>query len=248
MIDFHCHLDLYEKPASVVEECVARKIYVLAVTTTPKAWDGTRLLVGNADRVRVALGLHPQLASDRRSELPLFDQLLPDAHYVGEIGLDGSPELRHGWDDQLVVFRHILGSCRSAGGRIMSIHSRRAAGAVLDQIESCPGAGIPVLHWYSGGVRDLERAIELGCWFSVGPAMALSKSGLDLIRRMPRNRLLTETDGPFTSVRDAHAFPWHAELVQDALAELWNEPTSSVRGTLHSNLRVLIEKGGASDV
>jgi Tat protein secretion system quality control protein TatD with DNase activity len=84
---------------------------------------GTSALVGRAERIRVALGLHPQLARERRSELDLFDRMLPEARYVGEVGLDGSPELRDQWHDQLAVFEHVLSSCRAAGGRIMSIHS-----------------------------------------------------------------------------------------------------------------------------
>ena len=38
MIDFHCHLDLYPDPRAVLDGIDARGTYVLAVTTTPKAW------------------------------------------------------------------------------------------------------------------------------------------------------------------------------------------------------------------
>jgi TatD DNase family protein len=62
----------------------------------------------------------------------------------------------------------------------MSIHSRRAAGAVLDRLEGHTGAGSPVLHWFSGTKRELERAMKLGCWFSVGPVMLQTEKGRDL--------------------------------------------------------------------
>ena len=39
MIDFHCHLDLYPKPSTVIREIAKRGTFVLAVTTTPKAWE-----------------------------------------------------------------------------------------------------------------------------------------------------------------------------------------------------------------
>src|SRR5438552_1595155 len=100
MIDFHCHLDLYSQPRDVVEECIVRGAYVLAVTTTPSAWEGTSALVAGASRIRVALGLHPELAQERKVELPLFDKLLSRTKYVGEIGLDGSPELKGQWEHQ----------------------------------------------------------------------------------------------------------------------------------------------------
>jgi len=119
---------------------------------------------------------------------------------VGEIGLDGDPQFRRHGDVQVAVFEHILIKCRDAGGRIISIHSRRASGRVLDYIEKFPGAGILVLHWFSGSLRDLDRAIKLACWFSVGPAMLASKNGRTLAARMPRDRILMEFDGPFAQL------------------------------------------------
>jgi TatD DNase family protein len=196
MIDFHCHLDLYPEPQVVVRECVLRGIYALAVTTTPSAWQGTSELVSGADRIRVALGLHPELARERRSELQLFERLLPRTRYVGEIGLDGSPEMRRFWTDQKYVFDHILAACQAAGGKIMTIHSRRAVTEVLNSLEAHPGAGTPILHWYSGGSRELARAVDLGCWFSIGPAMLNGEKGRKLATLMPRDRVLTETLSP----------------------------------------------------
>ncbi len=132
MIDFHCHLDLYPDPHAVAQDCAARGLYVLSVTTTPSAWKGTSALAAGAPRIRTGLGLHPQLAHERKRELELFERLLPETRYVGEIGLDGAPEYKPYWSDQMAVFKRILDACRNAGGRILSIHSRRAASAVLD--------------------------------------------------------------------------------------------------------------------
>lgn len=239
MIDFHCHLDLYPNAQEVVKECDARGLYVLAVTTTPSAWEGTSALVADVPRIRVALGLHPQLAHERRIEIDLFDSLLLNSRYVGEIGLDGGPEFKPYWADQTYVFEHILSACRSVGGRIMTIHSRRATAAVLDRLEKYSGAGIPVLHWYSGGYRDLARAIDLGCWFSVGPAMLAGEKGRDLVSRMPRDRVLTETDGPFATLNGRSAFPWDVGEAIIALGDLWGVDMNDVGDLLQANLRRL---------
>lgn len=181
MIDFHCHLDLYPDPATVRDECERLGLYILSVTTTPSAWTKTSELAIGTKRIRTALGLHPQVAHQRIGELPLFDEFLSAARYVGEIGLDGSPEFRPHWENQREVFEHILTVCSEAGGRIMSIHSRRASAEVLDALEAFPNAGTPVLHWFSGSLRDLDRAIRLGCWYSVGPAMLAGSGNAGLI-------------------------------------------------------------------
>jgi TatD DNase family protein len=240
VIDFHCHLDLYPNPHAVRDECALRELYVLSVTTTPSAWPGTTALAANSKRIQTALGLHPQLAHERRSELTLFDALISDTRYVGEIGLDGAPEFRKHWHDQVAVFEHILSKCREAGGRIMSIHSRRASGAVLDYLERFREAGIPVLHWFSGTFRELDRAINLGCWFSIGPAMLASEKGRALASRMPRERVLTESDGPFAQLNGQTLNPWDVERAVYDLGNIWSLRPDQVEQNLGGNLKKML--------
>ncbi len=240
MIDLHCHLDLYPEPAAVVRECIARGIYVLSVTNTPSAWDGTAALAQSSMRVRTALGLHPALARERRSELRMFDKLLPLTQYVGEVGLDGSPALRGSWDDQMAVFLYVLQACSAAGGRAMTIHSRRAVTPVLDMIEKHEGAGTAVLHWFSGSPAELRRAISMDCWFSVGPAMLSSAKGRASVSAMPRVRVLTESDGPFAQTRGRPLYPWDVASAVEVLADLWGADAQQVEDQLASNLRSLV--------
>jgi TatD DNase family protein len=240
VIDFHCHLDLYPDAHQVTRECIARNLYVLSVTTTPSAWPGTAALARGSARIRTALGLHPQIAHERKRELTVFERLLPETRYVGEIGLDGAPEFKRHWPDQTMVFTSILDTCVRSGGRILSIHSRRATTPVLDALERHRGAGTPILHWFSGTQRELMRAVDLGCWFSVGPAMLGGDKGRALAGRMPRDRVLTESDGPFAQLAGRAALPWDADRAVATLTELWAEPEPDVRGQLLNNLRRLV--------
>ena len=236
MIDFHAHLDLYPDPHAILRQCVVDRLYVLSVTTTPSAWPGTSALAKDAPRIQTALGLHPQIAHERAGELPLFAKLLRRVRYVGEIGLDGSPELRGHWQIQQHVFARVLKLCADAGGRIMTIHSRRAATAVLDQLSDHPAAGTPILHWFSGSKRELRRAVDLGCWFSVGPAMLAGNKGRQLTLAMPRDRVLTESDGPFARIDGEAARPGDVRKAVEVLAMLWSEPTHAVQRSLLDNL------------
>jgi TatD DNase family protein len=240
LIDFHCHLDLYPDPHIVARACRDRGLYVLSVTTTPSAWKGTSLLVEDAPRIRTALGLHPQIAHQRKQEMPLFEQLISETRYVGEIGLDGGPEFKSHWGDQMEVFERALAICQAAGGRIMSIHSRRAARQVLDALESASDAGTPILHWFSGTSRELDRAVNLGCWFSVGPAMLRGEKGRQLVARMPKDRILTESDGPFAQIDGRAAWPWEAGNVTVDLMTLWDEKDiPTVKNQLFENLKTI---------
>ncbi len=240
MIDMHCHLDLYPDPYAVVERCKSDGCYVLSVTTTPKAWHGTSALADGCGRVHTALGLHPQLARDRWREIELFDELLPRVKYVGEIGLDGGRTFRSSFERQVAVFLHILRNLEKCGGRLMSLHSRCASGAVIDLLAEHPDAGLPVLHWFTGSKSDLRAANSIGCWFSVGPAMLATKRGRELVMGMPRGRVLTETDGPFARARGECLMPWDVESAVRKLSNLWGCDLTETRDILMDNLKQVL--------
>ncbi len=239
MMDFHCHLDLYNDPQEVIRQTIDAGMYVLSVTTTPKAFPGTKRMAEYAPRVRTALGLHPQLADERHSELSLFDLMLPETAYVGEIGLDGSKEYKASFDVQTKVFQHILDSCNKIGGRILSIHSRNAVGQVLEHLSKDVGKSTPILHWFSGSLKEVAKANQLGCWYSVGPAMLRTKSGRNRVVRMPIQKVLLETDGPFAKLKGVPLRPIHAELSIPMLSRLWDTPQSATRQQLTDNLKAI---------
>lgn len=240
MIDFHCHLDLYSDPRAIVAECIQRQLYVLSVTTLPSAFEGTAALVPPDGRIRTALGLHPELAAARVRELPLFEQLLSRTRFVGEVGLDGSREHRETLDKQQSVFADILTLCARAGGKILSLHGRGAAGLLLDKLEREPNAGKAVLHWFIGSNKQVTRGAEMGCWFSVGPSMLASERGRAAVAAMPRHRILPESDGPFGHIKKRPAHPWEAWLIVAKLAELWREREVDVAHQLRGNFRDLV--------
>lgn len=241
MIDFHCHLDLFPRPSAVVSEVEAARIYLLSVTTTPKAFAKTARLPTKGSRIRTALGLHPQLVHERHQEVELFCRLISETRYAGEVGLDGGNEFARHLDLQKEVFNKLLRSCSDAGGKILSIHSRHASGEVLEALKQHPGCGTPILHWFTGPIRDAERAVEIGAWFSVGLPMLRSKRAGVLLAKIPRERILTETDAPFASTK-GDSYP--GEALSSAFAELakhWKCELDDVKQQLLGNLRRVVE-------
>lgn len=198
-VDFHCHLDLYPDLKDAIAKCEERRTATLAVTTTPKAFTRNRQLTSQSEFVRVALGLHPQLVTERASELSLFERLLPETRYVGEVGLDAGPRHYRSLELQREIFRSILGLCARTGDKVLSVHSVRATRHVLDLIEEClpSNRGKVVLHWFTGTDSEIRRGVQLGCYFSVNEQMLSSPNGRRVLCEIPDDRLLTETDGPF---------------------------------------------------
>lgn len=218
-------------------------MYVLSVTTTPSAFVGTSALAPDGGRIRTALGLHPELAASRRHELRLFHELLPTVEYVGEVGLDGSPPHRETLATQAEVLHEILDACAAAGGRILSLHSRGAAEMLLDMLEFEPLAGTFVLHWFSAKPAVIERAAELGCWFSAGPGMMASKSGRDAVDAMPLDRLLPETDGPFGMAEGVSLAPGGGGATYRDVAALKGMSAKEAEKLITDNFRRLVAAG-----
>lgn len=242
LIDFHCHLDLYPDHDDLVRECDREGVITLAVTTTPKAWRRNLQVAEGSRNVRVALGLHPQVVDQRKAEIALWEQLLPEAKYVGEVGLDAGPRFYRSFDDQTAVFERILSACAEAGGKVLTIHSVRAVGQVLDHLEKRlpQDRGRAVMHWFTGSRSEARRAVDLGCYFSINSQMLFQDRHRDLVAGLPLNRLLTETDGPFTQVDGRQSRPADVAEVLPALAALRGMTPESLRIALLDNLRTLV--------
>jgi TatD DNase family protein len=246
LVDFHCHLDLYPSFESAVKEAEESCVYTLAVTTTPKAWPRNLEISRLTHYVRASLGLHPQLVAERHNEIALWETYLPQTRYVGEVGLDAGPRYYRSLDLQRQIFEHVLKQCAKAGGKILTVHSVRATTMVLDLIEAhLPSRyGQTVLHWFTGSKAEARRAVDLGCYFSVNGQMLLSERGRDLIATLPSDRLLTETDGPFTQVGGRPSCPPDVATTVETIANLRQLTPDGMAATIRGNLKAILDAAG----
>lgn len=199
LYDMHCHIDLINDMDFFCKNAQANGIVLLAMTTTPKAYEIEIRKLSKYQSVKIALGMHPQLVHERLSELPFFERNLQNSQYIGEIGLDYNRQFYSSKTKQLYVFERIIESCYKS--KVISIHSIHAEKDILDILEkyNCPSVNACILHWYSGTTKLLERSIELGCYFSINEYMLNSSRGQSIIQKIPPERLLLESDAPFIS-------------------------------------------------
>lgn len=242
LVDFHCHLDLFPDHAAAVAECERARICTLAVTTTPLAWPRNQELATKTKYVRAALGLHPQLVSERAHEISIWESHLAETRYIGEVGLDAGPQYHRSLPKQKEVFERVLKCCAEAGGKILSVHSVRAASMALDLIEATLPVerGTVVLHWFTGTRSEAARAMELGCLFSVNYAMLQRETHRKWIAAAPLESLLTETDGPFTQRDGRSSRPTDVAAVIEELARMRSLDPQVVQNQIADNLRRLV--------
>ncbi|WP_233264164.1 Qat anti-phage system TatD family nuclease QatD [Lysobacter panacisoli] len=221
-VDLHCHVDLYPDHPGVIADCDRLGIATLAITTTPRAFERNVQLAAGSPFVKVALGLHPQLVASRSNEIGLFEGLLAQARFVGEIGLDAGSQFYASFPEQQRVFERILRACDEQGGKVLSIHSVRSVSKVLGHLERSlrSGSCVPVLHWFTGTPSEARRALAMGCYFSINSEMVSSPKSATLIRSLPLDRVLTETDGPFVQIGGRPSRPTDIPSTVVGLSEL----------------------------
>ena len=204
--DAHVHANLMNSPLNVAKSSNEAGLGLFTCGVTPHDYlELTPQLSQN--NIRVGLGAHPWYISDGRvteKDIELLLELMEQTPYIGEIGLDFSSRYCvNGLQElQVKTFTKICKRTaelsRNGQPRVLSMHTVRSVDAVLDILEQTGAAQacIPIIHWFSGSSDELQRAIKLGCWFSVGEMSLKTKRGREYAKVYPKDKLLTETDLP----------------------------------------------------
>ena len=219
LIDTHFHLDMYKNYKDIYKMIVSEKQYTLCMTNSPGVYRSCKNIFGDDKYVKFALGFHPLNSDLKGKDLKEFMKMLSWTDYVGEIGLDFTKRTGIEKEQQIKWFEKIVEIC-SIENKVMSIHIRGAEEFALKIIDQyCPRRCI--LHWYTGNAKFLKEFINLGCYFSVNSSM-LKK--MDILRVIPKDKLLIESDGPYSKVNGKRFLPTLLLEEYELIAESLNEP------------------------
>lgn len=238
MIDTHCHADLYPNPSEVVLKAERAGVTTIVVTNLPSAFSKAYPHLRQMQWTRLALGMHPLLAKEHAGERKLFRELVDRTSYIGEIGLDFSRAGQSTKEIQIESLRVIL-EALTGKPKFITLHSRQAESTALDVLEEF-GRSPVVFHWYSGSLTSLERALRNGHYFSVNMAMLNSQKGQRIIAKLPPERVLTETDGPFIKAGNRPLYPQDVATVEEGLAALWQIKIDEASAIIKKNFLQLV--------
>jgi TatD DNase family protein len=236
--DTHIHLDAFDEPGEAIASVGYSGWPTVWVTTEPAMFESCQRQASGYANITVAPGLHPQCSPDVFTQVPELLHLIAFCGWVGEVGLDGAPEFAGHWAQQCEAFERVLEHCEQLGGRTLTVHSRRSAEAVIDRLVGLKHSRV-VLHWFSGPDEQLDRAASAGCCFSVNPAMVRSSTRRKTVMRMPADRVLLETDGPYASIDGRPSVDEDLWEVVRFLSSIWEQPRESVVGRLERNRRAV---------
>lgn len=251
LVDSHCHLGDPAFAADVAETVdraqQAGVGHIVVIGESPEASTRALALARSYPGLSATSGVHPHGARDWDSALEawLARQLAePDVVAAGEMGLDyhydHSPRER-----QRACFDAQLGLATRAGKPAV-VHAREADQDVAAILRNHPRS-TAILHSWSSGETLLEAGLALGHYFSFsGMVTFRSWAGTDALRRIPRDRLLVETDAPYLAPvphRGKRNEPAFVRVVAERIAELLGTSRDEVeRVTTENAARVFGER------
>lgn len=237
LIDTHCHPQLGDYDgdrADVMRRSLDAEVGLIAIgTTVTDSVAGVRLAEQYPnDPVWAAVGIHPTDDDVASARVDALEALLtsPKVVAIGETGLDffhlpadDDPQLQidvFGQHILLAQQRHLplIVHCRDKNGtfdaydQVLTILTRH-------QVQRF------VMHCFSGTWDYAQRFLDLGGMLSFTGIITFPKSETmqDVVRRVPLERMMVETDAPFLSpvpFRGQRCEPAYVQYVADKAAEL----------------------------
>ena len=252
LVDTHCHLDwkAFDPDreaviARAVEAGVKRMITIgVDVPSSRRAIE----VAEQHDSVYAAVGLHPNDCAE-------FDAVTlqeirslarhPKVIAVGEIGLDYYwRKVDH--DTQARAFRAQLALAAEINKPVI-IHSRGAAPDVVTMLEDFTQHAPRItgtLHSYFDDLAVAQRAFAIGFYIGVTGPITFKKSGREreIVRQMPLERILLETDAPFLTPvphRGERNEPAYVRHVAEVIASVCGQPVEEIaRQSTHNAERL----------
>lgn len=239
MIDTHCHIDLYENPFEVINRCEKERIITIGMTNLPSHFEMGYPHFKNLKMVRLALGLHPLYAQHHKQEFELFLKNFANTSYIGEIGLDFSKEGFNTKQIQVHYFKKILSKLQGEK-KIISLHSRKAEREIFNLLVEY-NIQNAIFHWYSGPLYLIGEITAKGYYFSINTSMIKSKAGQEIIKKIPKQYVLTESDGPFIDFKNRPVRPSDIITILHYLSKLWNMEISEVEKVINENFKKMLQ-------
>lgn len=258
LIDSHCHLDkldydaLHQNVADVLDKAKARGVdYFLSVGVTLDSFPAMLEMVRPYPEVFASCGVHPLdiengFDYDRLKALAGDDRVVA----IGETGLDYhyQPELA---EQQQEIFRQHVRLAVELNKPLI-IHTRAAREDTLKILreEGAERVG-GVLHCFTESYEMAEAAIELGFYISISGIVTFNKATelKEVVRRLPLERLLVETDSPYLApvpYRGKQNQPAYVREVAEYIALLKGETVETVCDVTSCNFFALFSGAKAN--
>lgn len=237
LIDTHFHIDHYKNYHEIAREINNLKQYTICVTNSPGLFLACKNTISETKYLKFALGFHPLESGIRETDIRSFLHLISRTNYVGEIGLDYSKSAKLSKEHQIQVFEAIVKKC-SIENKLMTIHIRRGENDAINVIRKYSPQKC-IIHWFSGSENQLIDLLDLGCYMSINTNMISNKNS-EKYHSIPYDRLLIESDGPYTKVNGLRYEPSLLKHSYELISDFYG--LSNLESVVYSNFKRILKK------
>ena len=211
MIDTHCHLDMLKKEEDL-KDSIEKLDYLITIGCDKEEIYKAIELANTYDNVYASIGFHPYDVNDITDEdIAILKELAlknPKVIAIGETGLDYYRDITPK-DKQEYFFRKQIELAKDLNLPLI-VHSRSAnrdTERILSEYAPYNASGI--IHCFGGDMQMMEKCVDMGFYISFAGNITYPKADnlREVLKKVPLDRLLLETDSPFLSPQKVRGKP-----------------------------------------
>ncbi len=227
MIDVHCHLEHEFFKGNILKLLENWKKELKAIITCaahPKDFDYTLEIVKSfRNFVFASFSIHPEYIEEVDEEkLKEFENFVKENKdfivSIGEIGLDyfwiKDENLRK---KQKEVFERMIEIAKKFDKPI-TVHIRDAYEDAFEILERVDYQNVH-LHMF-GGDKFINKIISNQWKISVGPILLRSKKHKRIVKALPLEKIMLETDSPYIKIDNRESNPLDVKIVAQKISEI----------------------------
>ena len=241
-IDCHTHLDFFE---ANIEEAIRdindNRILTIANSMDIESYIKNKEYSKKSKFIKPCFGIHPWKAAEYKGDLQALIPYIEESEIIGEIGLDYLwVEDKNTFEPQRNVFYFILEESIKRN-KVVSLHTKDAEEEIYNALKKY-NYSKAIIHWYSGDIITLEKLIALGCYFTISVDIGYSKKTDEVLKKIPIDRLLLETDGPTALewVNGEYGYPKEIKNVYEKVAKHKNISVKELITVVEENVQRLL--------
>ena len=228
IVDAHCHLESELYPDKIRYEVINKAVGLNIVMITTPLSPSERTLAFELrslypKNIYVVTGYYPLSNEDIQLVIEFIKRNRDNIVGIGEVGLDFKPpnnalEVRL---RQLEIFEIFIKLAKDLSLPLV-VHSRSAGKYAIETLIKNQAENV-LMHGFSGNAKYAKKAVEAGFYFSIPPTVIFSKQKQNLVRAIPIENILLETDSPVMSPnKETLNYPWNVFLSAKKISELKN--------------------------
>lgn len=254
-IDSHCHIHLSEfdfDREAVFDRAhsVGVHYFMIVGNDHQSNQQGFDLLQNRSD-CYFALGIHPHHVEEWTPEVQLWIEnklLHPKVKAVGEAGLDYCKN-PYPKQQQEIVLRQQIDLALKYNKPIV-LHIRDAFEDAYTILKDYPSLQF-VMHCFTGTQKDIEWIVQMGGYISLSGIVTFANASSlkEIVPKIPRDRLLWETDSPFLApgkYRGKRCEPAFITVTAQTIADLYQIPLSQLAEQVLMNTKTIFDFEGIS--